>query len=132
MGARLLADENVPGPAVTALRQEGYDIIWMHEEAPGTPDVDVLARAQREARVVLTFDKDFGELAFRLGAAATFGVVLFRITAASPTAAARAAVAAFAARTNWSATFAVVEDGRIRVRSLAVPAASLSRPDENA
>lgn len=122
MGARLLADENVPGPAVTALRQAGHDVVWMHEEAPGTPDVDVLARVQQEERVVVTFDKDFGELAFRLGAAASFGVVLFRITATSPSAAARAAVAAFATRTNWSAAFAVVEDGRIRVRSLPDPA----------
>lgn len=109
----------MPGPAVSALRQEGHDVAWMHEEAPGTPDVVVLARAQQEGRVVVTFDKDFGELAFRLGAAATWGVVLFRISAASPNAAVRAAVTAFATRADWSATFAVVEDGRIRVRSLA-------------
>ena len=67
MGARLLADENVPGPAVTALREYGHDVVWMHEEALGTPDPEVLARAQLERRVVVTFDKDFGELAFRAG-----------------------------------------------------------------
>jgi predicted nuclease of predicted toxin-antitoxin system len=131
VGARLLADENVPSLAVTALRQEGHDVVWMHEAAPGTPDVDVLARAQSEQRVVVTFDKDFGELAFRYGAAATFGVVLFRISATSPSAAARAAVTAFATRTNWSATFAVVEDGRIRVRTLADSARD-SPSDKNA
>jgi hypothetical protein len=41
-----------------------------------------LERAQREGRVVMTFDKDFGELAFRHGLAASVGVVLFRITIA--------------------------------------------------
>ncbi len=63
----------MPGPAVTALWREGHDAVWMHGGAPGTPNVEVLARAQQEERAVVTFDKDFGELAFRLGAAATFG-----------------------------------------------------------
>ena len=130
MGARLLADENVPGPAVIALRREGHDVVWMHEDGPGTPDIDVLARAQRERRVVITFDKDFGELAFRLGAAATFGVVLFRLNADSPEAAARVSVAVFATRIGWSGAFAVVEDGRLRIRSLREPASS-NPPKEN-
>jgi predicted nuclease of predicted toxin-antitoxin system len=90
----------------------------MHEEAPGTPDSDVLARAQGEERVVITFDKDFGELAFRWGAAAAAGVVLFRISAKSPDVAARAAVRVFAERTDWRGTFAVVEDDRLRIRTL--------------
>jgi len=77
VAVKVLADENVPAPAVTALRQHGHDVVWMHEDAPGTPDPNVLARAQREGRVVITFDKDFGELAFRVGAAAAVGVILF-------------------------------------------------------
>ena len=79
-----------------------------------------LGACQREGRVVVTFDKDFGELAFRLGVAASVGVVLFRITLKSPDHAARAAVAAFASRsrTDWSGHFAVVEDDRIRLRAL--------------
>jgi predicted nuclease of predicted toxin-antitoxin system len=114
----LLADENVPGLAVATLRQHGHNVLWMHEEAPGTPDPEVLARAQRERRVVVTFDKDFGELAFRLGAAAASGVVLFRIHADSPESVSRVAVNALAERTDWAGTFAVVEDGRIRIRSI--------------
>lgn len=75
MAARLLADENVPGAVVAALRQQGHDVAWIHEDAPGSPDPEVLERAQREGRVVVTFDKDFGELAFRRGLAASVGVV---------------------------------------------------------
>lgn len=75
-------------------------------------------RAQRELRVVVTFDKDFGELAFRRGLAASVGVVLFRITLTSPEHAVRAAVAAFASRADWIGQFAVVEDDRIRLRAL--------------
>lgn len=59
MLARLLADENVPAPAVAALRQAGHDVAWLLEDAPGTPDSGVLARAQQEHRVLITFDKDF-------------------------------------------------------------------------
>jgi len=118
VGARLIADENVPGAAVVALREHGHDVVWVHEDAPGSSDHDVLGRAQREGRVVVTFDKDFGELAFRLEAAATAGVVLFRITLDSPDRAARAAVAAFASRADWTGQFAVVEDNRIRLRAL--------------
>lgn len=118
MGVRLLANENVPGAAVAALRQQGHDVAWIHEIAPGSADRDVLARAQREGRIMVTFDKDFGELAFRHGAPASVGVVLFRITLSSPDHAARAAVAVFASRTDWTGHFAVVEDDRIRCRAL--------------
>lgn len=115
---RVLADENVPEPAVAALRAHGYDVVWMHEVAAGTPDLEVLARAQREQRVLVTLDKDFGELAFRHGAAAQCGVVLVRLTAISPDVVARAVLAALAMHPGWTGTFAVVEDGRLRVRSI--------------
>ena len=117
VAARLLADENVPGAVVAALRQQGHDVAWIHEDAPGDSDSEVLERAQRESRVVVTFDKDFGELAFR-GLAASVGVVLFRITLTAPDYAARAAVAAFTSRADWTRQFAVVEDDRIRLRAL--------------
>jgi predicted nuclease of predicted toxin-antitoxin system len=60
---RLLADENFPGAAVTALGAVGHDVVWVGAVAPGTSDPDVLAWAAREQRILLTFDKDFGELA---------------------------------------------------------------------
>lgn len=118
MGARLLANENVPGAAVVALREQGHDVAWVHEDNPGSSDRRVLEIAQREGRVLVTFDKDFGELAFREGVAASAGVVLFRITLSSPEHIARAAVAAFASDTKWLGHFAVVEDDRIRLRPL--------------
>jgi predicted nuclease of predicted toxin-antitoxin system len=63
---RILANENFPGDAVNALRLEGHDVAWIREDAPGSLDTQVLQRAQDEERVLITFDKDFGELAFRL------------------------------------------------------------------
>jgi predicted nuclease of predicted toxin-antitoxin system len=62
---RFLADENFPGDAVTALRAAGHDVLWIRTDAPGINDQDVLSRSLSDARVLLTFDKDFGELAWR-------------------------------------------------------------------
>ena len=53
---RLLADENFPRRAVQALRERGHDVAWNWDLARGSPDAAVLARAQAEGRVVLTFD----------------------------------------------------------------------------
>jgi predicted nuclease of predicted toxin-antitoxin system len=60
---RFLANENFPGAAIEALRAAGNDVAWIRVDAPGSSDPEVLARAAREERVLLTFDKDFGELA---------------------------------------------------------------------
>ena len=64
---RLLANENFPLRAVEALRLAGEDVVWVRTESPGISDHDVLARAVSEDRVLITFDKDFGELAVRHG-----------------------------------------------------------------
>ncbi len=115
---RILANENFPGDAVTALRQQGHDVAWVRIDAPGSSDIEILERAQRENRIVLTFDKDFGELAFRSGLPALSGIILFRISAPSSAYVARAAVAALESRTDWAGYFAVVEDRRIRMTPL--------------
>ena len=60
---RFLANENFPGTAVAALIAAGHDVVWVRNAAPGMSDPDVLAWAIRDERTLLTFDKDFGELA---------------------------------------------------------------------
>ncbi len=117
---RLLANENFPGPAVEALRDAGHDVLWARTDMRGADDPTILGRAQLEQRIVLTFDKDFGDLAFHWGLRAECGVILFRISLPSPTVAADRAVAELAARTDWEGKFAVIEDHRIRIRPLPV------------
>lgn len=70
---RLLANENLPRVAVDMLRLLGHDVLWIAEECPSVRDEYVLDLAVRESRVLLTQDKDFGELAFRRGLPATSG-----------------------------------------------------------
>ncbi len=118
---RLLANENPPRDAVLALRARGHDVVWMHEAAPGQSDADVLRRAHAEERVLLTFDKDFGELAYRQGLAASPGVILFRASFASGSDAAQFIVSALESRADWVGSFGVIEPDRIRLRPLAAP-----------
>jgi predicted nuclease of predicted toxin-antitoxin system len=115
---RILANENFPGDAVQALQARGHDVAWVRADAPGSSDPQVLARAQAEGRVLVTFDKDFGELAFRSGLPASSGIVLFRISMPSSSHVARVAVAALESPVDWAGHFAVVEDDRIRMTPL--------------
>jgi predicted nuclease of predicted toxin-antitoxin system len=115
---RFLADENFPANAVEAIRERGHDITWIQKVAPGSSDQEVLQLAQAEARIILTFDKDFGELAFRAKLPASSGIVLFRITLPSSEYVARIAVAALEGRSDWTGHFTVIEDNRIRLTQL--------------
>ena len=115
---RILANENVPEPVVLDLRQRGHDVVWVTELKPGMADIAVLAHAQQEQRLVITFDKDFGELAFAARLPAKCGVVLLRLQGSAPEVDNQRAVAALVGRDDWSGVFAIVEDDRIRIRKL--------------
>lgn len=82
---RLLADENFPRPIVESLRAQGHDVLWARTNLAGATDVALLERAESEARVVLTLDKDFWQVALqRRCPLEESGVVLFRVHPATP------------------------------------------------
>jgi hypothetical protein len=116
---RFLANENFPGTAVEALRTAGHDVVWVRATAPGMADPDVLDWAVREERVLLTFDKDFGELARGSAMPPACGVVLFRMSMPRPGDAGQRLAAIVSARDDWAGHFSVVEPGRVRMRRLA-------------
>jgi len=62
---RWLGDECVSASLVMALRAAGHDVFYVAETAAGLSDTDVIALASRENRLLLTEDKDFGDLVFR-------------------------------------------------------------------
>jgi predicted nuclease of predicted toxin-antitoxin system len=76
---RWLVDECVSARLVGLLRAAGHDVAYVIEDSPSTHDTDVLEWALREQRLLLTHDKDFGELIFGGLAQSSFGVVLLRI-----------------------------------------------------
>jgi predicted nuclease of predicted toxin-antitoxin system len=75
---RWLADECVAAPLVGFLRNAGHDVAYVAEAAAGLSDADVINLASREMRLLLTEDKDFGDLVFRRERTVP-GVVLLRI-----------------------------------------------------
>ena len=64
---KFLADENLPRPALNELRQAGFDVFSIAEANTGAFDDEVLNISMSSSRTLLTFDKDFGELANRWG-----------------------------------------------------------------
>jgi predicted nuclease of predicted toxin-antitoxin system len=110
-----LANENAPRDAVLAARAAGFDVAWMVELQPGAPDEAVLALAQRGHRVLLTFDKDFGELVFRHGRAGSHGVILLRPRLRSPEVVTVFIVTVLSQPIDWTGHFTVAREGSLRV-----------------
>jgi predicted nuclease of predicted toxin-antitoxin system len=115
---RILANENVPAQVVAALREDSHDVAWVRTETPGQSDSRILQHASEEGRVLLTLDKDFGELAFRFGLPAASGIILLRARTAGPQSLAHLVRAALKARDDWAGHFSVIEADRIRMTPL--------------
>jgi predicted nuclease of predicted toxin-antitoxin system len=79
---KFFIDESVDAPVAERLRQDGHDLICIWELEPGLSDNDVLGRAEEDEAVLVTADKDFGELVFRMGRLHT-GVILIRLAGLS-------------------------------------------------
>lgn len=112
---RILADENCPGDLVEAIRSYGHDVTWIRLDAPGSSDPEILGRAQSEDRVILTFDKDFGELAFRHRLPATSGVILCRLHGLPPARVNAIVLGALQIHSDWEGHFVVITEQRMRV-----------------
>ena len=75
---KFLADECCDTGLVASLRDEGHDVLYIFEEKPGVSDEEVLMDGYNEGRILLTEDKDFGELVYRFKKPSK-GIVLIRI-----------------------------------------------------
>lgn len=115
---RLFADECVARTIVERLRTEGFDVVEAATVCPSAEDEVVLAQAHCDGRVLITVDKDLGELVVRLRHP-THGVV--NLALADLAVATRASIAA--ARLGElgdriRGCLVTIEPGRVRVRSL--------------
>lgn len=81
-------------------------------------DENIMFLAEDEGRVLLTFDKDFGELAYSSKPRPSCGIILFRIPLRSADYIAKMIAEVLDSRCDWPGHFAVVEPGRIRLREL--------------
>ena len=110
-----LADESCAAPVIQALREAGHDVLAIAEIAAGASDDQVLERAVREERVLITEDLDFGNLVFARGRSAA-GVILVRFRASVRRAKPATVVEAiFRLGSRLRNAFVVVEPGRVRI-----------------
>ena len=115
---QFLANENMPMSVILHLRAAGHDVVAAKESMRGETDDAILARAQSEHRILISQDKDFGELAYRSGRPADCGVILFRLQGQSPEADQLRMIEVLGSTTTWSGLFSVVDERRIRSRPL--------------
>lgn len=115
---KLLADECCDVLVVTGLRNDGHDVVYIKETAPGSDDESVLNLAAGEQRVLLTEDKDFGELVIRLKLPA-YGIVLLRVNASDSATKLIRLRELFAQHCDQVAGyFVVVDESKFRIRPL--------------
>ncbi len=112
-----VADESVDQPIVTHLREAGYTVLAIVEMAPSISDEAVLEIANQQGEVLLTGDKDFGELVFR-DRRHTFGIVLIRLSGLAALAKAEVVVSVVKEHSDKLAhAFTVISSNNVRIRS---------------
>jgi predicted nuclease of predicted toxin-antitoxin system len=112
----LVADESVDARIVRRLRVDGHAVDSIAELSPSIDDDEVLSIAAGSGRVLVTADKDFGELVYRLRRAHA-GVVLLRLAGLQSADRAEFVAEVVEARaTDLPGAFTVIEPDSIRVR----------------
>jgi len=114
----VFVDESVDRQIVDHLRRDGHAVRYVAEMEPGIPDDIVLDLANERADVLLTADKDFGELVFRQRRL-TSGILLVRLAGLSPARKAEAVASAVNQHSGeLPGAFAVLTPKSFRIRRL--------------
>ncbi|HET9802726.1 MAG TPA: DUF5615 family PIN-like protein [Candidatus Acidoferrum sp.] len=112
-----VADESCARPVVQALRDAGHDVVAIAELARGATDDQVLDLALKEKRVLITEDRDFGELVYARRRSSA-GVILVRFPSQARRAKSATVIEAVSRLgSRLRDAFTVVEPGRARIGS---------------
>jgi predicted nuclease of predicted toxin-antitoxin system len=113
---RLVADEGVDKQVVERLRQDGHDVVYIAEFDPGVDDKLVLQTASDSGVLLITADKDFGELVFRQHRVHS-GVVLLRLAGVPPQRKAEIVASCLEDHSQeMAAAFIVISTNNLRIR----------------
>ena len=113
---KLVADESVDQQIVAALRAAGHEVTYIAEVSAGITDESVLKCSNEARSVLITADKDFGELVYRLQLQHS-GVVLIRLPGMSADDKAGTVISAVDAhRDELSGAFTVISKRLVRLR----------------
>jgi predicted nuclease of predicted toxin-antitoxin system len=112
----ILVDVSAGQAVADAIRHLGHDTQFVRDRDPKMPDTNILTWAVGEQRLVVTMDKDFGELVYRSGQPHA-GVLLLRLEAARTAEKVRVVTDILTTYGNQlPGHFAVYQDGRLRIR----------------
>ena len=115
---RFLADESCDFAVVRALRAAGHDVLAVTEVSPSAEDQVVIDLSVHESRVLLTEDKDFGQLVYASGRPAA-GVLFIRFPGRARETLCRVVVDLVQKKGDkLVGRFVVVQPGRIRIGSV--------------
>lgn len=113
----LLADEGVDRPIVEQLRQDGQSVLYVAELESGISDEEILQRANEQMAVLVTADKDFGEMVFHQNLLSAGGVVLIRLEGLSPRRKVEIVSRVFRERgAELPKAFSVISPGQVRIQ----------------
>lgn len=113
---KLIADESVDRPIVDRLRLDGHDVVYVKELTPSITDDAVMQLANDDGCLLLTGDKDFGELVYRLGRVHG-GVVLHRLAGLTNEKKAQTVAKVFHDHAaELAGAFTVIAPGVVRIR----------------
>lgn len=112
-----VADESVDRQIIERLRKDGQTVIAIAEEKPSISDSEVLSIAQSNQALLITCDKDFGELVFRLNQV-HYGVILLRLAGAFSDDKAKIVAEFLKEHSDEAArAFTVISTNNVRIRS---------------
>ena len=112
---RFLADENCDFSVVRALRAGGHDVVSVSDISPRSEDPEVIRLAAREKRILLTEDKDFGQLVYAHGQE-TLGVIFMRFPSSARRQISREVVKLVRQQgERLVGCFVTVQPGRVRI-----------------
>ena len=112
-----LANENFPKPSTNLLREKGFHVVSIQEKSAGVSDEAVLKEAIDQDLIILTFDRDYGELIFRYAQPNPPGVIYFRNKGSDPLFAGQLMLRLLEEnQLSFQKAFTVIEEKNIRQR----------------
>jgi len=113
---KFIVDENIGFSVVYFLRQKGFDVSFVAQDSPGISDKQILKKAFKQKRILITADKDFGDLVF-YSRESHKGVILLRLK----NQASRAKINALGKLLKYhqkkiAKNFMVVSENKVRIR----------------
>lgn len=113
---KILANENFPYPSIYYLKEKGFDVLSIGMDYPGIKDAEIMEIAIKEERIILTFDRDYGELIFRLNYKPEKGVIYLRLNEYTPVEPGHIIERLLRSSYDFSSALTVVDEQGIRQR----------------